>query len=61
VIYDLWHPANTKLASQWLRERDIETRGRFGEWEYFNMDHSMLSGREAALLGTRASPAWSQA
>jgi protoporphyrinogen oxidase len=61
VIYDLWHAANTKLASQWLRERDIETRGRFGEWEYFNMDHSMLSGREAALLGTGASPAWSQA
>jgi UDP-galactopyranose mutase len=56
VIYDLCHEANTNLISGWLGERDIETRGRFGEWEYFNMDHSLLSGKaaaEAGLLATR--------
>ena len=56
VIYDHWHEATTGLLTEWLRERDIETRGRFGEWEYFNMDHSLLSGKaaaEAGLLATR--------
>jgi protoporphyrinogen oxidase len=56
VIYDLEHEANTSLVAEWLRERDIETRGRFGEWEYFNMDHSMLSGKtaaEASLVAAR--------
>jgi protoporphyrinogen oxidase len=56
VIYDHWHEANTQLVSEWLREHDIETRGRFGEWEYFNMDHSLLSGKTAAessLLAAR--------
>jgi UDP-galactopyranose mutase len=56
IIYDLRHDAYTSLLSEWLSERDIETRGRFGEWEYFNMDHSMLSGKaaaEAALLVAR--------
>jgi hypothetical protein len=29
--------------------------GRFGEWQYFNMDHSMRSGKTAAeeILATR--------
>lgn len=48
IIYDLNHPANTAFLKQWLLDRGIETRGRFGEWEYFNMDHSILSGKEAA-------------
>jgi protoporphyrinogen oxidase len=48
VIYDLWHEENTTLIAEWLGEHDVETRGRFGEWEYFNMDHSMLSGKHAA-------------
>ncbi len=53
VIYDLDHAENTGFLKDWLRARDIETRGRFGEWEYFNMDHSILSGR-AAIDGAAA-------
>jgi UDP-galactopyranose mutase len=54
VIYDHWHDTTTSLLTEWFRERDIETRGRFGEWEYFNMDHSLLSGKAAAQAGSLA-------
>ena len=33
---------------EWLRANGIWNVGRFGEWQYFNMDHSMRSGRTAA-------------
>jgi UDP-galactopyranose mutase len=48
VIYDLEHQANVTLIRTWLREQGIWTAGRFGEWQYFNMDHSMKSGKTAA-------------
>jgi UDP-galactopyranose mutase len=48
VIYDLEHRANVTLIRTWLREQGIWTAGRFGEWQYFNMDHSMKSGKTAA-------------
>jgi len=48
VIYDLDHPKNVALIRDWLKEHGIWTAGRFGEWQYFNMDHSMRSGRTAA-------------
>jgi protoporphyrinogen oxidase len=49
VIYDLAHRENIGLIGAWLREHGIWNVGRFGEWQYFNMDHSMRSGRNAAL------------
>jgi UDP-galactopyranose mutase len=48
VIYDLDHPQNVALIRDWLKEHQVWTAGRFGEWQYFNMDHSMRSGRTAA-------------
>jgi UDP-galactopyranose mutase len=48
VIYDLDHAANTALIRSWLEEQGVWTAGRFGEWGYLNMDHSMRSGRRAA-------------
>jgi protoporphyrinogen oxidase len=48
VIYDLEHRANVALIRGWLEEQGIWTAGRFGEWQYFNMDHSMKSGKTAA-------------
>ena len=48
VIYDLDHPRNVAVIRDWLREHGVWTAGRFGEWQYFNMDHSMRSGRTAA-------------
>jgi UDP-galactopyranose mutase len=49
VIYDLDHAKNVGIIRSWLREHGIWNIGRFGEWQYFNMDHSMRSGRTAAL------------
>lgn len=48
VIYDLNHRANVDLIRAWLGDQGIWTAGRFGEWGYLNMDHSMRSGRVAA-------------
>jgi protoporphyrinogen oxidase len=48
VIYDLAHGRNVATIREWLREQRIWTAGRFGEWQYFNMDHSMASGKAAA-------------
>jgi protoporphyrinogen oxidase len=48
VVYDLEHERNVATIRSWLAEQRIWTAGRFGEWEYFNMDHSMQSGRSAA-------------
>jgi protoporphyrinogen oxidase len=31
-------------ARAWLRERNIETVGRFGEWAYINSDEAMQRG-----------------
>jgi UDP-galactopyranose mutase len=48
VIYDLEHGRNVATIREWLLEQRIWTAGRFGEWQYFNMDHSMKSGKSAA-------------
>ena len=47
VIYDLDHAHNVALIRDWLKTQGIWSVGRFGEWQYFNMDHSMRSGRRA--------------
>jgi protoporphyrinogen oxidase len=48
VIYDLTHSANVDVIRSWLAEHGIAVAGRFGEWQYHNMDHAMKSGRDAA-------------
>jgi protoporphyrinogen oxidase len=48
VIYDLEHSTNVDVIRSWLAEHGILLAGRFGEWQYLNMDHAMKSGREAA-------------
>jgi hypothetical protein len=47
VIYTLDHEASVATIAEWLRESGIRTVGRFGEWEYFNMDQAIGSGRDA--------------
>jgi protoporphyrinogen oxidase len=54
VIYDLDHAANLDLIRSWLAEHDILLAGRFGEWQYLNMDHAMKSGMNAANTMVRA-------
>lgn len=53
VIYDLGHAASVATIRAWLSEQEILLAGRFGEWQYFNMDHAMQSGRDAALAAMR--------
>ena len=45
VIYDLNHRKNVVLIHDFLKENNISSCGRFGEWEYLNMDHAILSGK----------------
>jgi len=55
VIYDLEHARNVEVIREWLAEHGIVIAGRFGEWQYANMDHAMRSGMNAArsLLAER--------
>ena len=55
--YDLAHAENVAVIRAWLRAHGIWNVGRFGEWQYFNMDHSMRSGRTAAQQILAARPA----
>jgi protoporphyrinogen oxidase len=48
VIYHLEHRRDVDLLHEYLRARDIYPCGRFGDWEYLNMDASILSGKRAA-------------
>jgi len=48
VIYDLNHRQNVNLIHGFLKQNEIYACGRFGEWEYLNMDHSILSGKKIA-------------
>lgn len=48
IIYDHNHRKNINIIHAYLKKNNIHPCGRFGEWEYFNMDHSILSGKKAA-------------
>ncbi|MGQ9582481.1 MAG: protoporphyrinogen/coproporphyrinogen oxidase [Thermoplasmatota archaeon] len=48
VVYDLNHRKNVGTIHEHLRGAGIVPAGRFGEWEYLNMDRTMLSGERAA-------------
>jgi len=47
VIYDLNHKKNVGTIHTFLRKNNIIPIGRYGEWEYLNMDKSIMSGRKA--------------
>jgi len=48
VIYTKGHREAKARIRAFLEKNGIYSCGRFGEWEYFNMDHSILSGKRAA-------------
>ncbi|MFG0330034.1 MAG: protoporphyrinogen/coproporphyrinogen oxidase [Phycisphaerales bacterium] len=48
VLYTWDHRPATKVIHDWLESHDIYACGRFGDFEYLNMDHSILSGKRAA-------------
>jgi len=47
IIYDLDHRQNTQATLEYLRPLNICCKGRFGEWEYLNMDQVILRGKAA--------------
>jgi protoporphyrinogen oxidase len=48
VIYNQQHEGNVNLIQSYLESLRVSSMGRFGEWEYLNMDKAILSGKRAA-------------
>jgi protoporphyrinogen oxidase len=48
VIYDTQHRRNVNLIQSYLKSIRVSSMGRYGEWEYLNMDKAILSGKRAA-------------
>lgn len=48
IIYDKNHRKNVDKIHNFLRKNNVFPCGRFGEWEYFNMDHAINSGKKTA-------------
>ena len=40
--------SNVEIIHDYLKNNNIIPIGRFGEWEYYNMDKALLSGKNAA-------------
>ena len=57
VIFDHHYYAATHLLREWLEERDIFPRGRYGYWTYNSMEDCILAGRDVARLVGRAAAA----
>jgi protoporphyrinogen oxidase len=49
VIFDHHIYENRKIVLDYLEKNQVISVGRFGEWDYFWSDQSMLSGRDGAL------------
>jgi len=49
VIYDLNHKKNVRTIHEFLKDNSIIPIGRYGEWEYLNMDKAILSGKNTAI------------
>ena len=49
VIFDHNIYENRKIVLNYLEQNNIISIGRFGEWDYFWSDQSLLSGRHGAL------------
>ena len=48
VIYNHTHRSDVDSLHSFFKDNAIYPCGRFGDWEYLNMDHSILSGKRAA-------------
>jgi UDP-galactopyranose mutase len=48
VVYDIQHRGNVNLIQSYLKSVRVSSMGRYGEWEYLNMDKAILSGKRAA-------------
>ena len=48
VIYDDSRAARVSKIRKYLEKKGILLAGRYAEWEYYNMDHSLTAGMRAA-------------
>jgi len=48
VIYTHTHRHDVDLIHDFLKDNDILPCGRFGDWEYFNVDKCIMSGKRVA-------------
>ena len=48
VVFDAHRQARLQKLIAYLESRDIFAAGRYGRWEYFSMEDSILSGKDAA-------------
>jgi UDP-galactopyranose mutase len=48
VVFDEHRQAHLQDLVDYLESRDIFTAGRYGRWDYFSMEDSILSGKSAA-------------
>jgi protoporphyrinogen oxidase len=48
VVFDEHRQAHLQNLVDYLESRDIFTAGRYGRWDYFSMEDSILSGKSAA-------------
>jgi protoporphyrinogen oxidase len=61
VLFDEHRHSHLQNLIDYLESRDIYTAGRYGRWEYFSMEDSILSGKSiaeavAGKLNRRKSP-----
>lgn len=52
VVYDAPRARAVEIIGDYFREKGIVPAGRFGEWRFFNMDHTIMSGLNAAATIT---------
>jgi UDP-galactopyranose mutase len=50
VVFDENHETATTAIKQYLQEIELHTLGRFGEWEYYNMDICIKRSLELSKL-----------
>jgi len=48
VVFDHQRQAHLQSLIEYLESRDIFTAGRYGRWDYYSMEDSILSGKSAA-------------
>ena len=48
IIFEKNRPKKVSKIKDFLRRKGIHVAGRFGQWDYYNMDHAILSGKKAA-------------
>jgi protoporphyrinogen oxidase len=53
VVFDENYPKCTTLIKDYLREKQFHTLGRFGEWQYYNMDICIKKAMELRDIITK--------